>query len=158
MADANRIRDPIEIAAGSPDVRIRRAALDRMHHAKEVEKLDAFFDHYFTLPVDDTPAPVKAEQRVRFAAQPSRAPKAKSDRMTDIIVAILIEKGPLSSGDIATEFNGRAPDLPPKSKEDMRMALGRRSDIVGRVSAVDRRYQLIAMNGAKAVNAQHPVA
>ena len=68
MADLNRVRDPLELAAASPDPVVRRMAIRRKEIEPEMQRLDGFFAVYAeqpeSKPTQKAVLPVKAAPKV----------------------------------------------------------------------------------------------
>lgn len=136
MADMTRVRTPLEIAAASPDPKVRRMALRRMEMEPEMKRLDAFFALYA-----DEPEPAAAPAKPQRNASIANAAKAdKPDPLHDTVRAILLEHGPLDGRGLYERYMQRVPDDTAQTQEKLRMALVRRKERIGRVSASDSRY------------------
>ena len=124
MADTARHKDPLEIAAASPDPAVRGMALRRRALEQEAETLDFFFSLYSGETGDGT---------------------ADDDPLTETVAALLRKRGPLGLADLYAAYaeGERAAGREPLPKESFRVALYRRSRHFGRVSEKDRRYALV---------------
>ena len=136
MADLTRVRDPLEIAAASPDPVVRRMAMQRKALDEEKRRLDTFFDIYGSEP--EPAKPVQPDRPAR-ARPPSAPPPAAQEIDTGAVVEhVLTQTGPLGLDDLYVRFKEASGSG--MSKESFRQALHRRAGRFPRVSAEDRRY------------------
>jgi hypothetical protein len=154
MADMSRVRTPLELAAASPDPKVRRMAIRRLEMEPELRRLDAFFALYAEEPEPATASTTQAAQ----PAKPSRtaaanaARLAKPDPLHDAVRAILLERGPLSRDELYDRYMERIPEDTNRTPETLRIALARRKDKIGRVSATDVRYWPVGSQLPSGVN------
>jgi len=145
MADMNRVRSPLEIAAESPDPVVREMAIRRIEIGREIVSLDAFFTMYEGARAKATSAP-KAESKTE-----SR-PVSKRDMLADKVKEILLERGPLDIKALHEAYCILVPEDAARTLGALRVALTHRTQIVDRVSETDRRYWPVGapLNGAHA--------
>lgn len=138
MADLNRVRSPLEIAAELPDPVVREMAIRRIEIGREIAALDIFFTTY-----ED------ARARTTGVPKPNAVPAVKQDMLADKVRAILMERGPLDINALHEAYCLLVPDNT-RTREALRVALTHRKQVVDRISETDRRYWPVGvpLNGA----------
>ena len=128
MSTQERVRDPLEIAAASPDPVIRTMALRYRALEQQKVQLDAFFSVYSGVEaVEDAPAPPQApaHERARPPA-PKARPSPRSATLGDNVHEILVAAGrPLEIGEIATAYRARFPQDAARTGESLRVAMAK---------------------------------
>ena len=131
----------VEIAAASPDPRVRGLALRRMELARDLEPIDAFLGFY----ADNTAQPAapdpiaKAKQgtngrQVPAVRQDKTKPLGKMARMVAAICVMIMEKGsPMTLPDIWDGLGSRHSTLRPSSMDSLRARLSEHRDTIRRV-------------------------
>ena len=149
MADLTRVKDPIEIAAASPDSVIRAIALKFKAMKAELESLEGFFGFYATQVSGPAPAPA-AKPAVSVAPKltlPSQTePPVKKERKIIKELVDILSAGPLSLMDMTAEYHRRHPD-DQKSSEAIRVAAFNAKDKIAREPDNDKRYYAIGVSG-----------
>lgn len=145
MADLTRVRDPLEIAAASPDVKIRHMALRRKEMEPEMKRLDAFFEVYAGEPDSASPTQPKAMPRAAPTAR-KPAPKVASGSsvaVREAVRLILMQGGPLDRESLLVRYRAAVPSDAGRTSRSLRDILAKHSGVIGRVSASDGRYWLV---------------
>lgn len=155
MADLTRIREPLEIAAASPDPVVRAMAQRYMEMKRELAVLDPLFALYAreSAAIEARPhAAAKGNGKVAVAMPlpPLPSDAAKAAAFDAAVRAALAERGPLPLDELHAEFERRNPG-DGRNRDALRVALQSRRWVV-RVSEKDRRYRLAdgAAGGADA--------
>lgn len=149
MADATRIKDPLEIAAASPDERIRRMAIRRKECAAEMQRIDGALTVIYSFGDAPQAPAVKAPAGAGNGAQPP-------DGFADAVTAVLSDSGPLSFDALHERYIERVVDDKDRSKDAFRAALYRRKARIAPLSEQDRRYWIVGRpNPAPARDGTH---
>jgi hypothetical protein len=152
MADLTRVKDPIEIAAASPDPVIRAIALKFKGMKAELESLEGFFGFYATQvagPAMSMAKPLGAAIRQATASIPPKLtvpsetePPVKRERKIVKELVDILSAGPLTLADMTAEYHRRHPD-DLKTSEAIRVAAFSAKEKIGREPDNDKRYYVI---------------
>ena len=148
MADLTRVKDPIEIAAATPDPVIRAVALKFKAMKAELENLEGFFSFYAGQ-IGTTTAPVaKPQAAVKSIPLPeTAAPPVKRERKITKELVEILSAGSLNLADLTAEYHRRHPD-DQKSSEAIRVAAFNSKERIGREPDNDKRYYVIQSSDA----------
>ena len=131
MADINRVRDPLELAAASPDPVVRQLALRYKELQAEMAPMKAFLDMYDSVKVGvATPQPQDGKP----------ASSATGDAVVERVKVILVREGPLDLDALYEQYIKATPEDADRSREAFRVTLAKRRGDISRVSETDRRY------------------
>lgn len=134
----------IELAAQSPDARVRSLAQRRLEIEKEIEPLDGFLSFYcaesVALPVSAKLAvgiARKPSQVANGAAQPKSVAKGKTERMIDAANVLIVAHGrPMQLAELYEAIRREHADLSLASPDSMRARLAEHR---GRIARIDGR-------------------
>lgn len=139
MADLSRVKDVTEIAAASPDQRVRDMAIRYKQTFADLQLLDSFFDVYSKGVAQVQPkvtpktpvAPISGDRKDLFGAC-----------MTAILQRA---QHPLTASEMLSKYCDESPaDAPYRDREGMRVALAKRKSIFGRTA--DKKYCLAGVS------------
>ena len=155
MADLSRVREPLEIAAASPDPKVRQMAIRRKELEVDIQRLDNFFSLYAgEEPANGNGEPVAAAP----AAKPGRKPRSarpdkdvpkqsvkrgKHGAFLENIKEALLKYGPLDKESLFARYKEFAPEDTTRTVESMRVSLVRYPSDITRVSKSDKRYWVV---------------
>jgi hypothetical protein len=144
MADLTRVKDPIEIAAASPDPVIRAIALKFKAMKAELDSLEVFFGFYAMQINGASAAPAKqAAMKLPPISLPATAePPVKRERKIIKELVDILSAGPLSLADMTAEYHRRHPD-DLKTSEAIRVAAFNAKGRIGREPDNDKRYYVL---------------
>lgn len=150
MADLTRVRDPLEIAAASPDAKIRHMAIRRKEMELEMKRLDAFFEVYAGEPDTATQPQAKVPLRAVAPVAQRQSSAAKpgvvgSVSVRDAVKAILLREGPLEREALLLRYRETVPADAGRTSRSLRDTLAKHGGVIGRVSAIDARYWVVGL-------------
>lgn len=128
----------VELAAASPDPRVRGVAMRRMEIDKERASLDNFLSFYMSESAATSPVPLPASTGARQMTRKAKAKaqgksvRAKTLRMLDAAKTIIVSSGkPMQLGALHDLMVARYPDLALANPTSLRVRLsGHRDKIV----------------------------
>lgn len=141
MANDDRARDALELAAASPDPAVRRLAIRYKEIHREIEILDGFFSIYTTVGGNVT-AGITGSAAGNGTSSPAQEGKAVRPAVAKALQGILAERGPLDLDSLHAEYVARYPEDAGRTREQVRMGLARHPERFRRVSPEDRRMCL----------------
>jgi hypothetical protein len=146
MANADRTKDAMEMAAASPDPAVRQLALSYKAMRQQLEALDGFFAIYNGGVVQPLGGAAPAATNGSGGPAPvvhKPAAGAPKSTVTKSLCDILAEKGPLDMDALHGEYVRRNPDDAGRTREQVRLGTARHPDRFRRVSDTDRRVCLV---------------
>jgi len=118
MADPTRVRDPLELAAASPDPHVRQLALSVKRKKAEIAALETFFATYGSAVAETG------------AVETAHAPRAsRKDATGDVIAEIMAEIGaPVDLDTVYDSYRVKNPSGSLGTRDSLRVAMTKRKD------------------------------
>lgn len=133
------VKQALEVAAASPDPKVRSLALRRVKIDEEAKTLDGFFALYSDEATQNAPAPVvaRASKKAKISSTgtfQTEEGRVKSTEFVTMVNQVIAASGlPRGTGEIFDLLKSSHPAECPKSQASLRVRLTVRPDLIQKV-------------------------